>query len=136
MSCGMASVPFGIRKYIHEFIDMHRYLHLDILFKMWISIGVFLENIWFRFRDIYIYIFRYPQRYPYAIFRYLHVDFLFKMWISINGYGYPYCNQDKADILDKYLHKTIDMYGYIHRYPYIYLNIMDIHIDRDIWISI
>ena len=54
------------------------------------------------------------------------MDIIFKMWISINGYGYPYCNYDKTDILDKYLHKTIDMCGYIYRYPYIYLNFMDI----------
>ena len=106
---------------------------------IWISCsrcGYLLDNIYFRFRDIYIYIFRYHQRYPYALFRYLHVDNLFKMWISINGYGYPYCNYDKTDILGKYLHKPIYMYGYIHRYPYIYLYVMDIHIDIYIWISI
>ena len=97
---------------------------------IWISCsrcGYLLENIYFRVRDIYIYVFRYHQRYPYALFRYLHVDNLFKMWISINGYGYPYCNYDKTDILGKYLHKPIYMYGYIHRYPHIYLYIMDIH---------
>ena len=38
--------------------------------------------------DIYIWIsvYRYPQRYPCALFRYLYVDILFKLWISNYGY--------------------------------------------------
>ena len=93
ISCSRLDVdiPFCIRKYPHEFIDIHGYIHLDNLFKM---------------------------------------------WISINGYRYPYCNYDKTDVLGKYLHKPIYMYGYIHRYPHIYLYIMDIHVDIYIWISI
>ena len=55
-------VPLDIRKYLHEFIDIHGYLHLDILFKMdiyWrisifdlgISISIYLDII----RDIHMY---------------------------------------------------------------------------------
>ena len=32
------TVPFGIRRYLHECIDIYGYLHPDILFQMWISI--------------------------------------------------------------------------------------------------
>ena len=35
-------VPFGTRKYLHEFMDINGYLHLDTLFKMWISISGYL----------------------------------------------------------------------------------------------
>ena len=34
---GVPLVPVNL-KYLHEFIDINGYLHLDILFKMWISI--------------------------------------------------------------------------------------------------
>ena len=40
-------VTFGIRKYLHEFIDIHGYLHLDILFKMWIIICNSGYAIWY-----------------------------------------------------------------------------------------
>ena len=35
----------------------------------------------------------------------------------------------------QYLHKHIDIYGYIHRFLHIYLNIMDIYINIYILIS-
>ena len=47
-----------------------------------------------------------------------------------------YAIMTRQIFMSKYLHKNIDIYGYIHRYLHSYLNIMDIYLDIFIWIFI
>ena len=65
-------VPFGIRKYLHEFIDIHGNLQLDILFSVQdVDIPFGIRKYLHEFVDIH---------------GYLHLDILFRMWISIREY--------------------------------------------------
>ena len=64
------------------------------------------------------------------------------MWISCSRCGHLLMGMDIHNAIttrqifkSQYLHKHIDICGYIHRFLHIYLNIMDIYIDIYIWIS-
>ena len=64
------------------------------------------------------------------------MDILFKCGYLPLGMDIHNAIQSRKIFIGKYLHNTIDMCGYIHRYLYVYLNIVDIYEDIYIWISV